>query len=296
LKVFLTGSTGYVGNYVLRALIDHSYRVKCLVREGSEEKIRIKDGYEIYRGDVLDYDSLLTGIKGCDAVINLVGIIREFTKGGVTFTSLHYIASKNCVDAAKKIGIKRFIQMSALGARENARSMYHKTKYMGEEYIKKSGLTYTIFRPSLIFGKEDISINLFAETIKKLPIFPVFGNGRYKTQPVSVENVAEGFAKAIESKEAFNKIFEIGGPKKYEFNELLDAIGKTLGKRIWKLHIPLFVIKPLIWLVGRLSFYPVTYEQLTMLLEDNICDEKEFYKTLKIKPIPFEEGIKRYME
>jgi NADH dehydrogenase len=296
LKVFLTGSTGYVGNYVLRALIDHDYKVKCLVREGTERKIRIKDDYEIFHGDILVYDSLLTGMKGCDIVINLVGIIREFPRKGITFTNLHYIATKNCVDAASKAGIKRFIQMSALGARENARSMYHKTKYMGEEYVRKSGLTCTIFRPSLIFGKEDISINLFARNIKKLPIFPVFGNGRYKTQPLSVENVAEGFAKAIEFKEAFNKIFQIAGPTKYEFNDLLDAIGKILGKRVWKLHIPLFVIKPLIWLIGRFSFSPVSYEQLTMLLEDNVCNEREFYETLKVKPIPFEEGIKRYMK
>ena len=283
-----------MGNYVLKTLIDHGYRVKCLVREGAERKIRIKDGYEICHGDILNYDSLLTNMKGCDVVINLVGIIREFPKKGVTFASLHCTASRNCVDAAKNTGIKRFIQMSALGTRENARSMYHKTKYMAEEYIKKSGLTYTIFRPSLIFGKEDISINLFAESIKKLPAFPVFGNGRYRIQPVSVENTAEGFAKAIDCKEVFNKTFEVGGPKKYEFNELLDAIGKTLGKKVRKLHLPLFVIKPLIWLFGRFGFSPITYDQLTMLLEDNVCDEKEFYETLHIKPIPLEEGIKRY--
>ena len=295
MKVFLTGSTGYVGNYVLKRLIDHGYGVKCLVRKGSERKIRIKQGCEISHGDILDYDSLLTGMTDCDAIINLVGIIREFSRKGITFTNLHFIATRNCVDAALELGIKRFIQMSALGARGNARSMYHKTKYMAEEYLKKSGLTYTIFRPSLIFGKEDISINLFAENIKKLPIFPVFGNGRYRIQPVSVENVAEGFAKAIDCKEVFNKTFELVGPKKYEFNELLDAIGKTLGKKVWKLHLPLFVIKPLIWLLGRFSFSPITYDQLTMLLEDNVCDEHEFYETLHIKPIPLEEGIKRYM-
>lgn len=229
MKVFLTGATGYVGNYVIKALIEHGYDVKCLVRKGSEGKIREKEYYEIFNGDVLDYDSLLTGMKGCDAVINLVGIIREFPGKGITFTNLHYIATKNCVDAAKELGIKRFLQMSALGTRKNARTMYHKTKFMGEEYVRKSSLTYTIFRPSLIFGKEDVSINLFAENIKKLPIFPVFGNGRYKTQPVCVKNVAEGFAKAIESKKAFNRVFELGGPKKFTFNDLLDTIGKAVN-------------------------------------------------------------------
>jgi NADH dehydrogenase len=295
LKVFLTGGTGYVGNYVLRALINHGYRVKCLVRQGSERKIRTKQGYEISCGDILDCDSLLTDMKGCDAVINLVGIIREFPSKGITFTNLHYVATKNCVDVAKKLGIERFMQMSALGTRKNARSTYHKTKYMAEEYVKKSGLTYTILRPSLIFGKEDISINLFAENIKKLPIFPVFGNGRYRTQPVSIENVAEGFAKAIDCEQACNKVFELGGPKKYEFNTLLDTIAKTLGKRVWKLHIPLFVVKPLVWLIGRFSFCPVTYEQLVMLIEDDVCDEGHFYHTFKIKPTALEEGIRTYL-
>jgi NADH dehydrogenase len=295
LKVFLTGGTGYVGNYVLRALIDHGYGVKCLVRQRLERKIGTKQGYEISQGDILDYDSLLAGMKDCGAVINLVGIIRESPKRDITFTNLHYIATKNCVDIAKKLGIKRFLQMSALGTRRNVRATYHKTKYMGEEYVSKSGLTYTIFRPSLIFGKGDVSINLLAENIKKLPIFPVFGSGRYKTQPVSVENVAEGFAKAIDCEEAFNRIFEVGGPKKYEFDELLDTIGQTLGKSVRKLHVPLFVVKPLIWLMGRFNFCPVSYEQLIMLLEDNVCDERQFYQTLKIKPTSLEEGIRTYL-
>ena len=128
MKVFLTGSTGYVGNYVLRALIHHGYKVRCLVRKGADRKIKIKDGYEIFHGDILDYDSLPTGMKGCDAVINLVRIIRELPRKGVTFTNLHYIATRNCVNAAVELGIKRHIQMSALGTRKNARSMYHKTK------------------------------------------------------------------------------------------------------------------------------------------------------------------------
>lgn len=296
MKVFLTGGTGFVGNYILEELVRNKFDVRCLIRAGSEKKIRLKEGYEVFHGDVLDYESLVGGMEGCDVVINLVGIIREFPGKGITFERLHFLATKNCVDAAGEKGVKRFLQMSALGTRKDAVSSYHKTKFRAEEYVRKSGLIYTIFRPSLIFGREDKSINLFAENIRRLPFFPVFGDGDYKTQPVSVLNVAQGFARAINSRKAHNKTFELGGPKKYTFNELLDAIGRVMDKRVRKAHLPLFMVKPVVNIIGRFSFAPVTSEQLTMLLEDNVCDEKEFYRALSIEPISLEDGIGEYMK
>ncbi|MFQ6054447.1 MAG: complex I NDUFA9 subunit family protein [Methanosarcinales archaeon] len=294
-KVFVTGGTGFVGKYVIEELLKNGFKLKCLVRLGSEKKLSKYKNIEITKGDITDYESLLNGMEECSAVINLVGIIREYKKKGITFEKLHFQATKNCVDAAKELKIQRFIQMSALGTRENAVAEYHKTKFKAEEYVKKSGLTYTIFRPSIIFGKEDKSINLFADIIKKFGFFIVFGDGKYKLQPVSVKNIAQGFAKTINNEKTYNKIFEICGPKSINFKELLDIIGNAVNKKVFKLHLPLFLAKPTIRLFGRFDFSPITYEQLIMLLEDNICDEKDFFNTFKIKPISLEQEIKNYL-
>ncbi len=276
-----------MGKNILRELVDSGAKVRCLVRPGSESKVA-GFGVETYSGDVTDYDSLVAGMKGCDCVINLVGIIREDQKKGITFERLHYLGTKNCVDAASVNGIRRFIQMSALGARENAVTKYHTTKYAAEQYVRASGLNYTIFRPSIIFGKEDKFLNYFAEMVKKYPAMIVFGDGQYMMQPVSVINVAQFYARSVNNENAFNKTFSLCGPKRYTYNELLDCAGKTVNLSVSKIHIPLFLSKAIVWTLGGISSFPITYEQLIMLLENNICDEKTPYEMFGITPVPLD--------
>ena len=131
--------------------------------------------------------------------------------------------------------------------------------------------------------------------IRNLPLVPVIGNGKYKMQPVSLQNIAEAFVKAIDPEKYVNKIYEVGGPEQMEYNTLLDQIGEVLGKSVVKLHQPLFLMKPVTALMGRFPCFPITSDQLTMLLEDNICDEKPFFEDLKITPTPFKEGIAKYL-
>ena len=159
MKIFLTGSTGFVGKRILRDLLENNYQVRCLVRKGSEQKIShyknpvlVKTGIDIVNGDITDAASLDGKLVGCDAVINLVGIIREFSGKGITFEKLHYEGTANLVKAARLQKVRRFIQMSALGARPDGKTQYQQTKYRAEECVRTSGLDYTIFRPSIIFG------------------------------------------------------------------------------------------------------------------------------------------------
>ena len=302
MKIFLTGSMGFVGKRILHDLLENKYQVRCLARKGSEQKIShykdpvlVKTGIDIVYGDITDAASLDGKLEGCDAVINLVGIIREFRGRGITIEKLHYEGTANLVKAAWSQKVRRFIQMSALGARPDGKTQYQQTKFRAEECIRTSGLDYTIFRPSIIFGPEDKFVNLFANMLRTQQFVPVVGNGRYQMQPVSVENVSMGFVKAIEQKDAIGKTFEVGGPERIEFNRIIDIIGEVICAPPHKIHIPVFIMSTMAEMLDWLPSFPVTKDQITMLLEGNVCDEKPFFKHFDIKPITFKEGISKYL-
>ncbi|MDO8142715.1 MAG: complex I NDUFA9 subunit family protein [Candidatus Brocadiales bacterium] len=295
MKIFLTGSTGFVGKRILHDLLENKYQVRCLARKGSEQKISHYKDVDIVHGDITDAASLDGKLEGCDAVINLVGIIREFRGRGITFEKLHYEGTVNLVRAARPQKVMRFVQMSALGARPDGKTQYQQTKFRAEECVRTSGLDYTIFRPSIIFGPEDKFVNLFANMLRTQQFVPVVGNGRYQMQPVSVENVSMGFVKSIERKDAIGKTFDVGGPERIEFNRIIDSIGEVICAQPHKIHIPAFIMSTMAEMLDWLPSFPVTKDQITMLLEGNVCDERPFFKHFDIKPIGFKEGISKYL-
>jgi uncharacterized protein YbjT (DUF2867 family) len=235
-------------------------------------------------------------LRSCDAVIHLVGIIRENPRKRITFPRIHVEGTNILLDAARKAGIQRFIHMSALGARPNAASLYHQTKYEAERMVIQSGIPYTIFRPSVIYGPDDEFVNMLAGLVR-LPVTPVIGDGTYRLQPVSRQTVADVFTEALTNDQSIGEIYEVGGPEQLSYNELLDQIGHALGKRaVRKLHVPLGLMKPVINLMEGFSFFPITNTQFTMLLEGNTCtDTEKLYNAFSTEKIPFQQGIAAYL-
>jgi NADH dehydrogenase len=196
------------------------------------------------------------------------------------------------MDYARKTGIRRFLQMSALGVRSGAGTGYQMTKYEAECYVKESGLDWTIFRPSLIFGPNGAFIELLASMIARLPLVPVVGDGEYKFQPVHVNDVALGFRKALDDRKSFGRIFEFGGPEVMTYNRMLDIIGEMLGKKkVRKVHQPLWLLRPLTRLLEGFRQYPLTNDQITMLLEGNCTEDRSFFELFDITPTLFKDGL-----
>lgn len=294
MRVFLTGGTGFVGRAVVRALQSHGVIVRCLVRPGSEAGLKGFEAIERAPGDVLLPKGMEAAMQGCAAVIHLVGIIREQPGRGVTFERLHTVATSNMVMAAQKAGIRRFLHMSALGTRPGAGSSYHRTKWEAEKIVRESELEWTIFRPSVIYGAGDGFVSMLSRMVRRLPVVPVLGDGRYRLQPVPVWQVAEGFARSLERPPSIGQTCELGGPRPYTFNEILDLIGQALGKqRVRKLHQPLWLMRPLVRLLEPLPFFPVTSDQLLMLQEENVCDPAPFNRDFDLKPMEFPDGLSR---
>ncbi len=293
MKVFLTGATGYVGRQVVRDLVGAGHSVTALVRKGSEQKLpeMVAGKVLVVTGDLADTNSYREPLSSCDAVINLPGLLREFPKKGITFEKVHYLGPKLLVDESAKLGDLRFLQMSALGVRARVKTRYQETKFRAEEYLKTAKLRWTIFRPSLMFGNEKEGLQDFFNVLRGLLhmapfVVPVLGDGKYRFQPVALQNVSEGFIKALSSEVAVGKTYDVAGPDRYTYNELLDAVMYVTKTYKWKFHQPMSLMKLAASLLGSFPFFPVSRDQMTMLEEENISDSWEsFYADLGISPL-----------
>ena len=245
-------------------------------------------------GDVLQPDGLAASVEGCSALVHLVGIIREQRGRGITFERLHVQATRNMLALARTAGIKRFAQMSALGTRPGARARYHQTKWEAEEAVRASDLEWTILRPSIIFGRGDAFISVLGRAVKRLPVMPVLGDGRYRLQPIAVEQVASGFARALRSPESVRQTYEVAGPTPYAFVDLLDAVGRAVGRpRVRKLHVPLAPVRAMTRALDWLPLYPLSTDQLIMLEEESVTDPSRFFVDLALQPETLAAGLER---
>jgi len=183
--------------------------------------------------------------------------------------------------------------MSALGTRANAQSRYHKTKWKAEEVLKSSGIPFTIFRPSVLFGELPCEFLTTLFGLAKVPIFtPIIGDGEGKLQPVYVEDVARCFELALLDEKTNGQIYELGGKKSYTFMELMTLIENKLGKKKFKLHLPLWAMKIVALSMDSIPFStPLSSDQLVMLKEDNVCDPSVIQKYFGFVPVEFEEWL-----
>jgi NADH dehydrogenase len=291
--VGITGGTGFVGGSIVKKLLEEKRNVRCLARKSADSKDLKKQGVEIYKGDVTGKSSIEKSFfHDLAYVIHLVGIIKE--TDNQTFEEVHFEGTKNIVDLAKEAGVKKIIQMSGLGTRPNAKSRYHATKWEAEEYLRKSGLNYTIFRPSIIFGRDDEFINTFMRMIKLSPFIPVLRGG--KLQPIHLGDVTSCFVQALTNPETDRKTFELGGSEQLTLEEIIRLIMKALEVERILIPIPTYLMYlPAFILQHVLKNPPITLDQLKMLEEDNVCDMKEALSVFSFSPIPLKEGLKEYL-
>jgi NADH dehydrogenase len=295
-RVFVTGGTGFVGKSVVRALLAQGFLVRVLVSPGSEHDLKGFESIDRVPGDVLKAEGLAPSVEGCSALIHLVGIIQEQRSRGLTFERLHVQATRNMLALARAVGIKRYVQMSALGTRPDARARYHRTKWEAEESVRASELDWTIFRPSIIFGRGDAFVSMLARMVKRAPVVPVLGGGSYRLQPIPVEQVAEGFARVLRAPLGVRQTYDVAGPVPYAFVDLLDEIGHASGRsRVRKIHVPLGPVKAITRALDWLPFYPISTDQLTMLEEESVGDPSRFFADLGIKPEPLPVGLHRML-
>ena len=254
--ILVTGGTGFVGREVVAELLALGQPVRLLVRRPERAgSLAHHPRVQCVQGDALHPETLSSAMVGVRAVIHLIGIIAETSH--ITFEQAHTEATRNVLAAAKQAGVTRWIQMSAIGTRPHASSRYHRTKWQAEELVRQSGLDWTIFRPSLVYGydERDRLLNLLRSTLSwpldlvQLYSFPLLNGGEPLIQPVSVREVAHCFARAPSKEAAIGRTFDLVGPVAFSWREMVFQIMAALGKTGLYEDIPLLLfLRALLWL------------------------------------------------
>jgi len=304
-KTAIIGGTGFVGGYLVDALLDAGHEPHVLVRPGSESKLHRASECSITEGDLNSPDAIDAVVTGCDAVIYNVGILREFPGEGITFEALQYRGAESVAEAAKRAGVRRFLLMSANGI-DSAETPYQTTKLRAEAMIRESGLDYTIFRPSVIFGDPrgtmEFATQLYRDMVR-MPL-PAVGfhtglspaNGEVLMSPVHVRDVADAFVNALTDDSTIGKCFVLGGPEVVSWPQMLQRIAAAVGKKKLILPMPIGFMKLGATLLDWLPFFPVTRDQLTMLADGNTAEPDELAKLIGREPAAFSPGNLAYLD
>lgn len=298
--ILVTGGTGFVGRAVVRELVRQGLSVRVLARQPERPSARQlvrETGCACWAGDILDPRSLDAALKGVEAVIHLVGIIRE--SGRQTFMRVHGEGTHHVVEACRRAGVSRLVHMSASGTRPYAPAPYHRGKWAGECAVRASGLDWTIFRPAVIYGPGDGFCRLLALPMRP-PLrwlsggmVPMVGEGTTRVQPVRVEEVAEMFVRALQHPVAIGGTYELGGVP-ISFRQLLLELGAAYGVRVYPVPVPREMVYAAAWLVEVLSPWKIpTPGHVMMLEEDQQADTSPAQRDLGFAPLSFAEGLSR---
>jgi uncharacterized protein YbjT (DUF2867 family) len=295
MRVLVTGGTGFIGEECALALQKAGHTARILARSKRAETEITTRGMEFAHGDVTSPESLPAALTGIDAVVHCVGIIIE--PRGITFESVVRDGTKNLVEACRKAGVKRIVYISALGTRPNAASRYHQTKWAAEELIRKSGIPYTILRPSIVYGPKDQFLNRFLKML--FVVLP--GGGKALFQPTYVKDLARIVCEAVDNPALQNQTLDTGGPDKMTYKEMMKTAVEAAGKRKPTISLPMAFLKLIAATHDPFQrIYPplalLTKDQYIMMQEDNAGDNSALNKALPgLKQHTFQEGLEEYI-
>lgn len=284
--VCVIGGSGFLGRYVVQALLQHGARVRVVARDPRDGWfLRTQSGLgqiQFASGDVRNADSVGRAIAGADAAVNLVGILKG------DFHGFHVEGARNVANAATGAGIKSLVHISAIGADPQSRSAYGRSKGEGEDAVRAAFPSATILRPSIVFGREDQFVNRFADLIRMLPVIPVI-RGAVKFQPVYVGDVAKAVVAAIADPAEFGgKTYDLGGPEILSMSELNRWIGSVIGRKAPFFDMPDAVSRLMVRAIGSLPGAPMTQDQWLMLQSDNVVAGTNGLQAMGIAPTPLE--------
>ncbi len=261
-------------------MVGLGHEVRCLVRRTSDLQPIARLPVEVWAGDVTDPRSLAGGLDGVDAVVHLVGIIRE-QRPSVTFQRVHVEGTANLLAGSGAAGAGRFLFMSAIGADAAARYPYLATKGRAEQLVKAGGIPWTIIRSSIVYGAGDEFMSQLAALVRRPPVgdrllapfVPIIGSGKTRFQLIHVDDVARCVALAATEPQFAGEVITVGGPEEFTYEQLVDLVMGATGIRRPKLHLPVALMRPAVKLLPLIYRKPpITSGQLDMIGLDSVCD------------------------
>jgi len=229
--VCVLGGSGFVGRHICHALAAAGYRVRVATRdrERAKEQLILLPTVDVDAVNIHDPPQLAAFVRGADAVINLVGVLHD-GRGDRSFQAAHVELAHKVVAACREGAIRRMLHMSALASARDGPSRYLRSKGEAEAIVRESGLAWTIYRPSVVFGPGDSFLNLFAQVLKFSPVVALACPGA-RFQPVYVDDVAEAFVKGLGNLDSVGCSYDLCGPRVYTLRELVQYVGTVTGRR-----------------------------------------------------------------
>ncbi len=295
LKIVVLGGTGFVGRALVHALQAAGHRVDVLSRNReTQRELGVYENVRTLSTKVYDAADLTRHFFAADAVINLVGVLQNNGFGGKDFERAHVTLTDTVIAAMRKAGVKRLLQMSSLRAGEGD-SHYLRTRGQAEARVKSSGLDWTLFQPSVIFGPGDGLFCRFAPALKLLPVLPL-ARADARFQPVYVKEVAQAFVLALASAQTIGKTYPLVGPKTYTLGELVKYTAKVLGVSRLVLPLPNVIgrLQGLAFDVLPAALKPFSSDNFKSLAIDSVS-ERNGLTELGIRPTPLELVVPEYI-
>jgi len=270
MKILIAGCNGHVGRELVREAVKRGIVARCFDLSPLAVPGLDTSSLEIVTGDITDLDTVRRATRGIDVVMDVIGMRGE-TK---TFTHemVEHGGIKNIVQAGKENGVRHILYTSVLGVEPGAPARTLAAKWNAEQTLMSSGIPYTVFRPSGYFV--DFA-EYFAPKIKETGSFTVIGNGLTRLQPLDPADLAQAFIQSLHNEKAKNRIFKISGPETFTLVDIIQLVGKVVGKEVKIKRVPFWIMNGMFSLIALLTGKRGGKDFLYRMSRDSVCTEQE---------------------
>lgn len=295
-RMLVTGASGFVGTHLVDRLTGRGHRVVAVSRRGRPED-RAAEGEKVrwISADVTDPDQVAGLAEGCDAVVHLAGVRDDAS--GQAFVAVHVDATAHLLAEARRSGAERFVYMSSLGASPTG-TPFFRTKYEGEERVRRSGLDWVVLRSSAIFGPGDHFSSVAARWLSVCPVFPVPSTGGASLRPAAVEDVVDALCQAAEGERIPMGTYLLAGPDDLSLEEAVRTVADVMGLRRWIVSVPGPLAGRLFRLAERLGLptSPVRSGWWLLTRRPELrLRVNHFRSVFQIEPLPFRVALEDYL-
>ena len=294
-RVLVTGASGFVAGHLLPRLASRGHRVRAMWRGRGGPGRTSAPGIEWVEADVTRAETLGPATFECDVIVHLAGCGASVP--GASLEQVNVAGTRNLLVAGLNAGVQRFVYISALGA-SPAAGPYFRSRFQAEDAVMSSGMEHVILRPAVVYGPSDHFVTSILELLRRLPVFPMLGDGTFQLQPVAVEDLVDALIQSVERPDVEGGLYEVAGPDRISFVSIVRTVGEVAGLRRLILPLPDRVASPVTRLVRRAGFAtPFTREQLDVLRRGSVLSgaDNPLRSVFRVKPLPFRDALEDYL-
>ncbi len=289
-RIAVTGSTGFVGKYLVPALLERGNTVNAFCRRADRGKPLKVAGADLVVGDLMQPPTLVRALKGCEAVIHLAAVADSSDED--LNHQINVVGSRNLVAAAREVGLTRILNVSSTCAGRKLQDAYGRTKQEAEAEFAAPSLAVTHLRPTMIYGHGSKEFDLFAQVVAKFSRVPIPGRGKSLMRPVFVHDFVDFVLRLLDSPETAGRTYDVAGPEPLSFDDFIYVLGRAQGTESRALHVPAPLAIGGARILGRLQRHPfINVDQVMAFLQDTEVDIQPARRDLAWDPRPLEEGL-----